>query len=550
MRARRILSIAWGDCQLVYKSSPVSYKFGTFLGFGIMEFQIVGDSPLATEADLLVVCTYGEPAKDSLFQQVDQSLGGYLTERAQAEEFAGRPGQVLFTDRQGAGKARSVCVVGAGDMNGFDAGRIRDLTASAIRVARRIGAKRVLMALPSISARHVDRAVQVAVEGVLLGSYRFSKYRAEEAKRSDPIESVLLTFERGKAGGGKRGKQTAGHNRELKAAIERARVVAEAVCHARDLINEPAAVMTPSRMAEEARQVARRNGVTVKVLGPKECEKLGMGMFLAVGQGSDEEPRFIHLTYTPKKKPKRRIAIIGKGVTFDSGGYSLKPTQAMEDMKIDMSGAAAVIATMSAIAQLGSPFEVHALAACCENLVSGHAYKLGDVLRSMDGTTVEINNTDAEGRLTLGDAITYARQKIEPDQMIDLATLTGACTIALGPHVAGVMSDDEELTESWLASARAAGEDMWRLPLYARLREQLKSPVADLRNTGERFGGALTAGLFLKHFARDTPWLHVDIAGPASNAREYGAAPRGGTGFSVATLIEFLTREGLDRKRD
>jgi leucyl aminopeptidase len=435
-------------------------------------------------------------------------------------------------------------------MNGFDPTRIRDVTASAVRTARRIGAKRVVMALPPVAGRQTERALQLAVEGVLLGSYRFSKYRAEEARRPDSVESVLLTFERGRGGGGKRGKHAAGRTRELKPAIERARVIAEAVCHARDLINEPAAFMTPSRMADEARAVARKHGLTVKVFGPRECEKLGMGMFLAVGQGSEQEPRFIHLTYTPKKKPKRRLALIGKGITFDSGGYSLKPSQAMEDMKIDMSGAAAVIASMSAIAQLGSPFEVHAVAACCENLVSGRAYKLGDVLKSMDGTTVEINNTDAEGRLTLGDAITYVRQKIEPDQMIDLATLTGACTIALGPHVAGVMSDDEELTEAWLTAAREAGEEMWRLPLHWRLREQLKSPIADLRNTGERFGGALTAGLFLKHFARDTPWLHVDIAGPASSARESGAQPRGGTGFAVATLVEFATRKHGDHQRE
>jgi leucyl aminopeptidase len=515
-----------------------------------MEFQTVTDSPLATEADLLVIFTLGDPLKDSLFQAVDRALGGHLTERAQSEEFAGRPGQVLFSDRQGAGQARAVCVVGAGDMNGFDASRVRDMAANGIRTARRIGAGRVLMALAPVPARHTDRSLQLAIEGALLGSYRFSKYRAEEAKRADPVKTVLMTFDRGRTSGkpGKRGKQTAAQSRELKAAVQRAQVVAEAVCRARDLINEPAAVMTPSRMAEEARAVAKRSGITVKVLGPKECEKLGMGMFLAVSRGSDEEPRFIHMTYTPPKKPKRRLALIGKGVTFDSGGYSLKPSSAMEDMKIDMSGAAAVIAAMGAIAELGSPFEVHGIAACCENLVSGRAYKLGDVLRSMDGTTVEINNTDAEGRLTLGDAITYVRTKVQPDQMIDLATLTGACHIALGPYTAGVMSDDEGLAETWLSAARAAGEDMWRLPLHWRLREQLKSPLADLRNTGERYGGALTAGLFLKHFARDTPWLHVDIAGPASNARDYGAVPRGGTGFAVATLVEFATRSGGDRQ--
>ena len=300
--------------------------------------------------------------------------------------------------------------------------------------------------------------------------------------------------------------------------------------------------MTPVRMAEEAKALAKKHGLTVKIYTPAECEKLGMGMFLAVGQGSDQESRLIHLTYNPGKKAKRTIAIIGKGVTFDYGGYSLKPSQSMEDMKTDMSGAAAVITAIAAIAQLGSPYEVHAIAACCENLVSGRAYKLGDVLKAMDGTTVEINNTDAEGRLTLGDALTYARQKVKPDEMFDFATLTGACVVALGPHTAGVMSDHESLVQGWLAAARAAGEDMWRLPLQPKLKEQLKSALADMRNTGERYGGAITAGLFLKHFARDTPWVHVDLAGPSSTPREMGAWTRGGTGFAVSTLVEYLTR--------
>jgi leucyl aminopeptidase len=316
--------------------------------------------------------------------------------------------------------------------------------------------------------------------------------------------------------------------------------VAAAVSQARDLVNEPAGHLTPAQLAHEARSIARKHKLGIKVMGAAECQRLGMGMFLAVGQGSDQEVQFIHLTYKPSGKPKKRIALIGKGITFDSGGYSIKPSQSMEDMKTDMAGAAAVIAAMGALGALGCPHEVHGIAACAENLVSGRAYKLGDILRGMDGTTVEINNTDAEGRLTLGDAITYARQKIEADEIIDLATLTGACMVALGPYTAGVLSNHEGLVEKWLAAARATGEDMWRLPLNERLREQLKSPLADMRNTGERWGGAITAGLFLSHFVKDTPWVHVDIAGPASAGSDYGAVSRGGTGFGVGTLLEYL----------
>jgi leucyl aminopeptidase len=503
-----------------------------------MDFHYVTDSPLAIEADLLVVCTHGDPAKDGLYKLVDQAMSRHLSARSSAEEFAGKPGQTLLSDR-GAGAARATLVVGAGDLGGFDPGRLRELAAVWVKAARRAGAHRIVVALPPVAPKHAARSIQLAVEGALLGNYRFVKYRAEEAKRADPISEVVLTTERGK-GGGKKAKGGAAHTRSMKEAIKRGAIIARAVSHARDMINEPAADMTPVKIAEEARRVAKERSLTAKMYTPAECKKLGMGMFLAVAQGSDQEPRLIHLTYAPQRKPRRRIALIGKGVTFDSGGYSLKPTQSMEDMKTDMSGAAAVIAAMAAIAEIGCPYEVHAVAACCENLVSGRAYKLGDVLRSMDGTTVEINNTDAEGRLTLGDAITFTRQKIKPDEMIDFATLTGACVVALGPYTAGVMSDDESLVASWLAAARAAGEDMWRLPLSPRLRDQLKSSVADLRNTGERLGGAITAGLFLRHFARDTPWVHVDLAGPSSTSRELGPWSRGGTGFAVASIVEYL----------
>jgi leucyl aminopeptidase len=266
-----------------------------------------------------------------------------------------------------------------------------------------------------------------------------------------------------------------------------------------------------------------------------------MGLFLAVAQGSVQEPRFIHLSWKPQglSRPVKRVVLIGKGVTFDSGGLSLKPNDAMLDMKTDMAGAAAVISAMEAVARLRLPIEVHALAACTENMPSGRAYKLGDVLRSKAGKTVEINNTDAEGRLTLADALSYGLD-LRPDALLDLATLTGACVVALGPHIAGVMSNDDALLSQWLAAARAAGEEMWHLPLPDRLADQLKSEIADMKNTGERWGGALTAGLFLKEFVGAVPWAHIDLAGPSSTDKENGHIGKGGTGFGVSTIIEYL----------
>ena len=336
-------------------------------------------------------------------------------------------------------------------------------------------------------------------------------------------------------------KPTAKQSRIGKAAITRAEVVADGVCKARDFVNEPASFMNPSQLAKEARSIAKKGGLEIKVLGRKECEKLGMGMYLAVGRGSAQEPKFIHMKYKPKKPAKKRVVLIGKGVMFDAGGYSIKPSASMLDMKIDMAGAAAVTGAMSVIAELGCPYEVHSITACCENMVDADAYRLGDVLHAMDGTTVEINNTDAEGRLTMGDALAYAREKIDPDEILDFATLTGACMVALGPYTAGVMTKNEGMAKKWLAAAESAEEHMWRLPLNERLRGQLKSNIADMKNTGERWGGAITAGLFLSHFAKDSNWLHVDLAGPASSNSEQPSIPRGGTGFAVASIVEYLT---------
>ena len=368
----------------------------------------------------------------------------------------------------------------------------------------------------------------------MLGAYRFDRYLTGDKKKPLSVGEVKIVAT----------PDNVDPSRidALKRGVQRGALVAGGVALARDLINEPAGDLTPTKMADVAQREAKEHGLEIKVLGPKECQKLGMGMYLAVSQGSEEEPRFIHLTYKPKGKTaaKKKIVFIGKGVTFDSGGLSLKPSAAMEDMKIDMSGAAAVISAIGVLADMAVPYEVHAIAACTENMPSGKSYKLGDVLKSMAGKTVEINNTDAEGRLTLGDAITYAVQEIKPDEIFDFATLTGACMVALGPYHAGVMGNDLSLVERWLAASRLSGEEMWHLPLPERLKEQLKSEIADMRNTGDRYGGALTAGLFLKEFVGDTPWVHVDIAGPAAADKEAGHVAKGGTGFGVATIVEYL----------
>ena len=489
--------------------------------------------------DVVAFATFGDPAKDSVFKSADQALGGALTDVAAAESFEGKPGQILVHYTSGKIAPKRVIVIGVGARNEFSNAHIRDVTAAIAQTANKVRAASVAFVLPALGSGREPQLVQFAAEGIALGTYRFGRYlTSDDAKKPHTLTSFAVYRDV------KGAKASASQARAFTAAVARGMTIASAVNHARDLINEPAAVATPKALAADAQAIGKKHkgSVSVTVLDAKQCAALGMGMFLAVGQGSDEEPRFIHMTYKPAKKAKKKLCFIGKGVTFDSGGYSLKPSNAMEDMKIDMSGAAAVISAMDAIATIGSEFEVHCVTACCENLVSGRAYKLGDVLKSMDGTTVEINNTDAEGRLTLGDAITYARSKIQPDEMFDFATLTGACMVALGPYTAGVMSDHEGLVRNWLNVADRTGEDMWRLPLSSRLREQLKSPIADMRNTGDRFGGAITAGLFLKTFAKDTPWVHVDIAGPASTASNRPSQPKGGTGFAVSTIVEYAAK--------
>lgn len=502
----------------------------------MMKFRHVTDAATEVKADLLAVAVYENATKDPAFKALDKALAGVLSQQAAAEKFTGKTGQALLVAAS-TDAARRVVVIGAGSKSDLVPSACRDLAAHAVKAAIRTGSRKVCISGPALDAKSHEIQVQHTVEGAILGAYRFRRYLSEDPDGGREVTEVILAPDPlGKT------KSNAGRTRALKAAVDRGEAVATAICNARDMVNEPAGHMTPSQMASEARKLAKLTGVTVKILSRKECEKLGMGMFLGVAQGSDQEPKLIHITYSPKKKASKRVALIGKGVTFDSGGYSLKPSSAMEDMKLDMAGAAAVIGAMGAIARIGSEAEVHGIAACCENMVSGGAFKLGDVLKSMDGTTVEINNTDAEGRLTLGDALTYARTKLNPDEMFDLATLTGACVVALGPHTAAVMGNDEKLVQRVLASAESAGESVWRLPLTQRLREQLKSPVADLRNTGERYGGAITAGLFLQTFVKDVPWVHIDIAGPSFTSGETATTPRGGSGFGVATLVEYLTR--------
>jgi leucyl aminopeptidase len=329
-------------------------------------------------------------------------------------------------------------------------------------------------------------------------------------------------------------------SRKLTDAIKRGRIVAESVAIGRDLVNEPPSDLYPQTFAAFAKKTATKVGLKIKILKPEQLKKMGMNLLLGVGQGSTLTPRLVHLSYTPAKATKKKpIVLVGKGITFDSGGLSLKPGASMVDMKMDMGGAGAVLGAMNAVAQLKPNVPVHGILALAENMPSGCAIRPGDVIKGASGRTVEINNTDAEGRLVLADALHYA-VGLKPAKIIDLATLTGAVMVALGPHTVGCFSNDDTLANEILGSAEATGESFWRLPLNELLKDQLKSDIADTKNTGERWGGSITAALFLQEFVGGTTWAHLDIAGPAMSGANSGYLTKGGSGVAIATLVDHI----------
>lgn len=494
-----------------------------------MKISICTDPLDILATDLLALGAFEDQWGDHvLLQQLDRTLKGEVTKIANSEGFKAKQDQRLLIHSLGQIQASRILLLGLGKREDFEIPDTRRYAARAVQQAAKAGARQLTLSLPPVDPTAQERSVQMLTEGLLLGSYRFDKYKTRELSEGR-VEAARVVV-------------STDRSDPLTLAVSRGQIIAEATIAARDLVNEPACFLTPTQLAEYAAALARDCGLECKLLGPKECEKQKMGLFLAVSRGSCEEPRFVHLTYRPrgKERPKRRFVLVGKAVTFDSGGLSLKPSASMLDMKTDMAGAAALLGVARALGPLGVQSEVHLILPATENMISGSAFKLGDVFSGMTGRSVEIVNTDAEGRLTLADALAYG-SKLSPDEMIDVATLTGACVVALGPHIAGVMGTDRALVERFMAAARRVGEEVWPLPLPERLSDQLKSPVADLKNSGDRWGGALVGGLFLKEFVGKSPWIHIDIAGPASADKEWGHVPKGATGFGVASLLEYLT---------
>jgi leucyl aminopeptidase len=494
--------------------------------------------PLGLEVDALALPVFEEDVRGAgagRVKALDGTLEGALLAAARAERFEGKAGQLLALATLGAARAARVLLLGLGPRSG--ASRLpergfeplRAGAGKAARAAAKAGARSLALALPEADAAAAGAARALA-EGALLGAYAFERYKSEPRKKG-ALSEVTVAVPAG-----------AERSAPVKEAIELAREIAAAVAWARDMVNLGPADCTPSVLADAARELAGEAGLEVEVRGPKEIERLGMGMFLGVTRGSVEPPRLVRVSWLPKgsaaKKPP--VVLVGKAITFDSGGLSLKPTENMVTMNTDMAGSAAVLGAMRVLSRLRPQFPVHAVLGACENMPGGRAYKPSDVLVSYAGKTVEITNTDAEGRLVLGDVIAWAAERFEPAAMIDVATLTGACMVALGHTTAGLFGPDGPVVDGVLAAARASGEEVWRLPMVESLKEQLESDRADLKNTGERYGGAISAAHFLHVFAKETPWAHLDIAGPSHSGKERAYVAKGGTGFGVRTLVEFV----------
>ncbi len=492
------------------------------------------DCFLDAEAVLEPLVVDSEQTVGSLY--LPQVLQVAVNAEWKRRQFESRLAEVLCLPLLSSDSAvRVVCLVGRGDKNVFSNSACRLIGARVYRSLQSLRISR-LTVHPDFLAQMEDSVVglQAFAEGMRLASYRFILFKnnnKSESKHSI-LEEVIVPY------------SGSAMKRRFERALQRAEIFSTATATARDLVNTPSMDMHPKRLMEIARDLAvSGSGIRCRVYDRAEMERLGMHASLSVAQGSQHEPFFVHLSYRPPRsvKSRKKIALIGKAITFDSGGLNLKPGESMNDMKIDMAGSATVLGLFQALPQLQPPVEIHGLFIAAENMPGGSAYRPGDVVRVYDGTTVEVGNTDAEGRLTLADALSYTAKRIKPDAMVDLATLTGAVIIALGSDVTGVLGTDSKLITALRTAAEDAGEYVWQLPMHASYRDLLKSKIADIKNVGGRPAGAITAAQFLERFTQRVPWAHLDIAGPCYAERETRPdLPVGGTGWGVRTLLRYI----------
>lgn len=500
-----------------------------------MKIQLRSDSVESIQTELLMVNYFKEEVSDGnlqaeILKQFDLEVEGFLKESLDRKEIQGESGESILL----RGKKRAIFLFCSGSKSDFDAGALKNFSAQSIRRAKKLGYLKT-----SLFCRGLEdfkTRTSLLVEGIYVGNYSFNLFKesenglsngksSENQKEKAPIEVNIFC--------------DSASLKEEEKKLEEGKIVGESICFARDLINRPSNHCTPSILLEEAKRFSKGTKLKMKVFEEEDAEKMKMHSFLSVAKGSDEPAKIILLHHKPSQS-KKKIALVGKGITFDTGGISLKPSSNMHEMKGDMSGAAAVLGAMVAISKLNLPIEVLGIVPTTENMPSGHATKPGDIVRAMNGKSIEILNTDAEGRLILADALCYAVQE-KAEQIIDVATLTGACVVALGEITTGLMTNQNHLAHEFIRLSEECGEKVWQLPLFKEYHEQIKSDIADVANIGGRYGGTITAAAFLEKFVSDVPWIHLDIAGTFwSNKDAYYS--KGGTGVMVTSLVRYTEK--------
>jgi leucyl aminopeptidase len=467
-------------------------------------------------------------------QSSDKDILSAAADLMASGEVTGKMLEATLLHRPPGIRAKRLLLIGGGKAKSFTAYQLRKLAGAAVRNLKSKDLKALAFAAPKWSGGNMGDAVKSIVEGALVGNFDPDCYKSD--RKEQKIEELVIVVPRG------------GSQRSLETAMEQGRIIGEAQNFTRDLVNEPGNRMTPTVLADRAKKMCDETGLKCQVYGPDKIKELKMGAFWGVAQGSDEEPRLIVMRYEPSRAPKKRVlGLVGKGITFDSGGISIKPSDGMEKMKYDMAGGAAMIGAMRAIAQLKPNVRVIGIVCATENMPSGKAQKPGDVQIAMSGKSIEIINTDAEGRLVLADGLHYARQ-LGCTHLIDAATLTGACVVALGMVNVGIFANDEDFYQRFSKSLQKSDEKMWRLPVDEEYRDMIKSNIADIVNSGGRWAGAVTAAMFLKEFVSDTPWIHLDIAGVAWIEDNKPWIAKGPSGVAVRSIVEFARDLGASSR--
>jgi len=494
-----------------------------------MEF-LIKESKIEEFADEAMVLSHFEGEELSeVAQRIDEKIDGLIRQVLQFGDFKGKANEIAMIYTLGKIGAKRLFLVGLGKRSEVNREKVRGAYAEVAKRVRNADLKRFAVPLVGDDVPlELAAYVESLIEGIYLALYQFTPFKTVEREKIKEVDKVTLVFEERQ------------RLPEIRQAVKTATTICHAVYFARDLVSTPANELTPSDLAQEARTIATtRKKITCEVLGPKEMKELGMNALLGVASGSHQPPKLIILSYRGNRKDKAPLVLVGKGLTFDSGGISIKPSEKMDEMKSDMAGGAAVMGAIMAVADMNLPVSVIGLIPATENLPGGRALKPGDILKSLSGQTIEVINTDAEGRLILADALSYAG-RYKPAAIIDIATLTGACIIALGDEVIGLMGNNESLIGRIKKAAEITNEKVWELPLWEEYGEMIKSDVADYKNSAGRPAGTITAAAFLSKFVGDYPWAHLDIAGPAWREKEKAYLPKGASGVGVRLLVQFL----------